>query len=115
MPAPSEKLVAACGLYCGACPRYLQRKCPGCAKYDKATWCKVRSCCAEHGYISCADCTIMPLAECKKFNSFMAKIFGLIFKSDRKGCIARIREAGYEQFIGEMQKNSCCNRPCREE
>ena len=108
---PSVELIAACGLYCGACPRYTKGKCPGCAKYDKATWCGVRKCCREHGYLSCADCTLMPLEECRKFNNFMAKIFGFIFRSDRHGCIRRLREAGPEQFVKEMHAARCCNRP----
>jgi len=28
-----EKLVAKCGLYCGACGAYLKGRCPGCAAY----------------------------------------------------------------------------------
>lgn len=32
--------IAACGLYCGACRKYLNDKCPGCRQNDRATWCK---------------------------------------------------------------------------
>ena len=35
------KLVAYCGLYCGACGAYLRGRCPGCIENYKATWCKV--------------------------------------------------------------------------
>lgn len=105
--------IAACGLYCGACPKYRKGSCPGCRGYEKATWCGVRTCCIEHGRQSCADCTSLPLADCKKFNCFMAKVFGLIFRSDRKGCIERIRAVGYEAYAAEMKLAGCMNRPVK--
>ncbi len=97
-----SSLVAACGLYCGACKKYLIGKCPGCAENIKATWCKVRTCCIETKIQSCADCKTISHAECKKLNNFIAKIFSLIFKSDRNACLCRIKEVGYENFTQEM-------------
>lgn len=94
--------VAACGLYCGACKKMKTGKCPGCHKNENAGWCKIRKCCQEHGYRSCADCTIMPIGECKKFNNLMGKVFALIFRSDRPACIARIKMIGYQAYAGEM-------------
>ena len=66
-------LIAYCGLYCGACRKYLREKCPGCHENEKATWCKIRSCCDEHDYLSCADCQEFEnILECKKFNNLIA-------------------------------------------
>ena len=45
--AVNADLVASCGLYCGACRAHLAGKCAGCRENAKATWCKIRSCCAE--------------------------------------------------------------------
>ena len=88
-------LVAYCGLYCGACGAYRRGRCPGCHDNQKATWCKVRTCCIENGYASCAECrTVDDPRDCKKFNNFMAKLFGLIFRSDRRACICQIAEQG---------------------
>lgn len=95
-------LIAACGLYCGACRSYLSGKCPGCSENTKATWCKVRTCCSENSYKSCADCSINDLTTCPKFHNFFSKMIGLILNSDRKACIAYIREKGYEAFADEM-------------
>ena len=96
-------LVAFCGLYCGACGKYKKGACSGCAGNEKATWCKVRSCCLEHEYKSCADCTEFSNAmDCKKLNNFMSKIFGFIFRSDRPACIAKIKEIGVEAYAAEM-------------
>jgi len=95
-------MVAKCGLYCGACSRFLKDKCPGCAKIEQPSWCKVRSCTMEHGWSSCAECTLKPLEECKKFNNFMSALFGFIFRSNRAACIRRIKDVGLEAFAAEM-------------
>ncbi len=110
-PAPQKEipidtaLIAFCGLYCGACRSYLKGSCPGCRDNVKATWCKVRTCCMENNFNSCADCTGIELKDCKKYNNFISKAFGLVFNSDRSACIARIREIGYPDFAVEMAGN----------
>lgn len=101
-----SKLIAYCGLYCAACRKYLAGKCSGCMDNEKATWCKVRACCIEHNYFSCADCTIVDsVADCKKFNNFMAKIFAFVFRSNRGACIQLIKEKGREPYAADMAKN----------
>ncbi len=98
--------IALCGLYCGACKKFLSETCPGCAQNEKAGWCKVRTCCLENNYSSCADCKKFDnIEDCKKLNNFIAKIFGLVFRSDRNACIAMIKEKGYEDFALYMAKN----------
>ena len=99
-------LVAYCGLYCGACRAYLKERCPGCHENRKATWCGVRSCCMEHNYASCADCADFTDAmDCKKFNNLIAKLFGLIFRSNRGACIAQIRTLGLQGHADNMAEN----------
>lgn len=102
----NKDLIAFCGLYCGACRKYLKGSCPGCLKNEKADWCKIRICCMDKGYHSCADCS-MDVAECKKFSNFMSKVFALLFKSDRKACIERIRKIGTEDYAKEMAGMRC--------
>lgn len=98
-----ESLVAYCGLYCGACKRYLEDKCPGCAKNEKATWCNVRNCCKENNHRTCASChQYKNQKECKKFNNVLSKIFGLLFGSDRLACVKRIEEVGVDAYASEM-------------
>ena len=102
-PQADRKLIAACGLYCGACGKFLKGKCPGCAQTQKAGWCKVRTCCGEHGYTSCAECTeFADPRRCSRFVNFIAKIVGVVLNSDRAQCIARLRAVGPEQFAREM-------------
>jgi hypothetical protein len=102
---PNPKMVAFCGLYCGACKRYLSEKCPGCHDNAKASWCKIRSCCLEHGYSSCAECKEFNNPnDCKKFNNFISKIFGFLFKSDRAACIDQIKNVGYTAYAEKMSE-----------
>lgn len=96
--------IAACGLYCGMCRKFISGKCPGCRENAGASWCKVRACCIGNGYASCADCTVTSPEECGKFNNFISKIFAFIFGSDRKACIRRIKETGYEGYAHEMEE-----------
>ncbi len=110
-----ESHIAACGLFCGNCRRFVRGTCPGCRGYEKAAWCKVRSCCLEHGWRSCADCTLLPLEKCAKFNGFMSKVFTVLFRSDRRGCIERIRQVGYEAFAAEMRAAGQMNRPVKKQ
>ncbi len=98
-----QSLIAYCGLYCGACPKYLAEKCPGCHENNKAGWCKVRECNIQNNYQSCADCKEFrnPM-DCKKFNNFFSKIYALMYKSDRAACVAKIKAEGYRAFASYM-------------
>jgi hypothetical protein len=96
-------LVAYCGLYCGACKRYLREKCPGCHEHEKAGWCGVRTCCRDHRYSSCAECgEFADPRACSKFNNIVAKAFALLFRSDRAACIGQIRELGIQGHADRM-------------
>ena len=101
-----SKLVAYCGLYCGACKRYLQDKCQGCHENNKATWCKVRSCGINNQYSSCAECKEFSDPNgCKMFNNFISKIFALIFRSNRTACIKQIRDVGIQGHAEMMAEH----------
>lgn len=102
----NKDLIAFCGLYCGACRKFLKGNCPGCRKNEKAGWCKIRTCCMENEFHSCANCSI-DVAQCKKFSNFISKVFALVFKSDRKACIERITEIGSENYAKEMADKKC--------
>lgn len=96
-------LVAYCGLYCGACRRFLGGKCPGCRENEKATWCKIRACCISEGLESCAACLgYKDVRQCGKFNNLISRFFALVFRSDRPACVAGIRAIGREAYAAEM-------------
>lgn len=102
----NKRLTAACGLYCGACRKYLSEKCRGCHENEKATWCKIRTCVREHGFHSCAECR-KDVSECKIYSNLIGKIFAFLFSSDRPACIRYIREHGEQAFAEEMTKRKC--------
>ena len=96
-------LVARCGLYCGACRSYLGGKCKGCAENAKATWCKIRTCCADKHVATCAECPeYSNVRACNTFENLMSKLFGLVFRSDRAGCIDQIKELGLDGHAQAM-------------
>jgi hypothetical protein len=98
-------LVAYCGLYCGACGAYLKGRCAGCHDTDKRAWCKIRTCCRQADYASCADCKVFgDPNDCRTFNNLIAKVFGLIFRSDRAACIRQIRELGVRGHADAMAR-----------
>ena len=100
------KLVAYCGLYCGACGAYAKGRCPGCHENTTATWCKVRSCCMEHNYSTCAECSAYRNAkDCRKFDNFISKAVGFFLRSDRAACIRQVRELGVAGHADDMARN----------
>jgi len=109
--APSEirvdpDLVAFCGLYCGACGKFLKGRCPGCRKNASAAWCRVRSCCLERAYGSCADCTThAEVRECGHFHNWISRLIGFFLGSDRRACIQQIRKLGREGHARDMAAN----------
>ena len=98
------RMIAACGLYCGACRKFLKGKCPGCKENEKASWCKIRKCCLEKGIHTCAECE-KDVKECKIHNNFVGKLFAFLFNSDRAACIRYIREHGEESFAKKMTED----------
>ena len=102
----SKDNIAACGLYCGACRKFLSGKCPGCKNNEKASWCKIRQCCISKGYHTCAECE-RDVRECKIYSNFISKVFALLFNSDRPACISYIREHGEMAYAEEMSKRKC--------
>jgi hypothetical protein len=88
-------LVAFCGLYCGGCRAYLNEHCPGCKENKKAGWCKIRVCCLDNNYKSCAECIdFKDVDDCRKFNNAISKIFAFVFRSNRQACIRQVRDNG---------------------
>lgn len=101
---PDATNIAACGLYCGACRKFLAGKCPGCRRNKKATWCKIRSCCRKNEFGTCAECPY-DVKECKVYSNWIGKVFAFLFNSDRSACIRYIKEHGGQAFAEEMSNH----------
>lgn len=96
------QLIAYCGLYCGACRKYISGKCPRCKLLAAPHWCKIRTCCIEKKVASCAECSLETPNACKKFNNPISKVFAFIFGSNREKCILTIREKGAVLYAAHM-------------
>lgn len=113
MPAVgNEQSIAYCGLYCKKCPALKSGKCDGCrilsAKsatlYKK---CRVKPCCEENGFFTCADCTIYSTTKvCKKYNPLLIKIVSWIESSDRSRAIEMIKSEGRAGLASFMEKRN---------
>jgi hypothetical protein len=108
----NESFIAYCGLYCKACPSFTSGKCDGC-RGDSTKCavlykqCKVRPCCRENGFFTCADCTIYPsVKECKKYNPLLLKIAAWVESSDRSKAIDMIQTKGRAAFVAFMEEKS---------
>lgn len=98
-----QDLVSYCGLYCGACKKFVSGKCPGCHENKNAGWCTVRACNLQNNYKSCADCKeFQDPMDCTKYNNFFSKFFALVFRSDRAAGITKIKSDGYRAFAAYM-------------
>lgn len=107
-------LVARCGLYCGACRSFRKGKCPGCAGNHAATWCQVRTCCAERGYASCAACTDHPDPRaCRRFHGVVSTVIGVVLNSDRRACVLKVRELGLDGYAAFMAERGRQTLPRR--
>ena len=98
-----ETLIAYCGLYCGACKKFIKEECLGCYQKGRYKKCKMRPCCLENNYRSCADCKEFEhVMECKKFTNPLWNILEFIFGTKRSASIDFIREKGYSSYANHM-------------
>ena len=106
------QLVAFCGLYCANCGRYRKGKCPGCKDNQKATWCKIRTCCLDKDIINCSACgTWTDPKECRIYNNFLSRVIELISATDRSLCIRYLQNNPVEKFVEMMNDMKRMNLP----
>jgi hypothetical protein len=108
MEQTNANLVSYCGFYCGACPILLKGKCEGC-KGDSTKCaigykaCKIRPCCIENNYSSCADCKKYDIVKkCKIYNPFLIRVGQFVARTDRGKGIEMIKEKGEVEFVRFM-------------
>ncbi len=105
----NEQFIAYCGLYCKACSAFTSGKCDSCRGNSAKTAiiykkCKVRPCCAENDFFTCADCTEhASTKDCKQYNPLLLRIASWIESSDRSKAIEMIKEKGRAEFLAYME------------
>ena len=105
----NEQLIAYCGLYCKKCPTFRASKCEGCRTNTEKSavlykQCKVKPCCIENKFFTCANCTIyVSTKDCKKYNPLLLKILSWIGSTNRSKDIKMIKEKGLAEFLAYME------------
>lgn len=89
--------IAFCGLNCYACGSHKRNRCKGCKDGGGFASCKVRLCCQEKEFDTCAMCEKME--SCKTLDNFISKVFGFIFRTSRKNNLRTIKKMGLESYI----------------
>ena len=106
---------AICGIYCGACPAFLESvgakksseiKCLGCRSTKKmpgyAPKCEVRKCAKSKNLQSCGQCKQYPCDKIKKFFNETPK-YGL-----REKYLNTVRDKGLQSWLEEMKTRWTC-------
>ena len=102
----SVGLIAYCGLYCGACGKYVKELCPGCIDNKKTSLCAVKNCCINKKIASCAECAdFIDKSACLKLNGPVSKIIYFFTDSDRLKCLKMLSELGPKPYAGFMSEN----------
>ena len=98
-----DEHIAVCGLFCSNCGKFKSDRCQGCQIEPGVKNCITRFCAIEHKITTCAECdefaSPRTYKECKNINNIVARIFAMIYRSDRPGSLAMLRDEGPEAFI----------------
>jgi hypothetical protein len=94
--------LGCCGAYCGTCPAFKENMCRGCKLgYDDGkrdlskARCKMKVCCMNKGFNSCADCDLYD--SCEIIQGLYSKN-GYKYQKYREATLF-IRVNGYEKFL----------------
>lgn len=73
------------------------------------TRCPVRECCIEKRITTCVACNEFQaprdFRECRRLNSLIAKLFGLMFGTDRPKALAVLRDEGHEAYLQQKRES----------
>jgi len=83
-------------------------KCPGCLPGGGIRSCPIRACLEQRGFLTCAECDMMPCNRLQQGPSAKAAAFFELVNRRYSNWnirnLERIREIGYRRFVDEMQK-----------
>ncbi len=102
-----DEHIAPCGLFCSNCRKFEQGRCAGCQVEAPFAGCPVRKCVVAKGLITCAECPDFPsgrdFRECPKLNNFLSKLMAVVFRSDRPGALAMLRDQGRDVYLQDKR------------
>jgi hypothetical protein len=98
----SLEAIGCCGAYCGTCKAFSSGDCKGCklgyadgTRNLSSAKCKIKICCIQKGFISCADCATYETCETiQDFHNHDGYKYGKY-----KLAIAYIRHSGYSAYL----------------
>ncbi len=104
-----------CGLYCGACPKFLasendtqeDTRCQGCKSAVVAGWCQtctLKACARNKGLAFCGECDLYPCADLQAFIDDVRYPYHSLVPQD----LAAIREKGLEGWLVEQDTRWRC-------
>jgi len=103
-----KRLVGACGLYCGLCPRYQSKsrsRCPGCSSGRMGAYCSVYRCATKRGYLTCAECPDYPCSKLKRTLKIDEGLDSFITHRVALDNLDDIRKFGLESFLSEQRES----------
>lgn len=102
-----RKLIGACGLFCGLCPRFQSRsksRCEGCLSGRMGTYCGVYHCVTKRGYLTCAECPEYPCTRLKRALKLDEELDSFISHRAALENLDYIKKFGLESFLGEQRE-----------
>ncbi|HHR85024.1 MAG TPA: DUF3795 domain-containing protein, partial [Candidatus Acetothermia bacterium] len=102
-----RKLIGACGLYCGLCPRFQSRsksRCEGCVSGRMGAYCGVYRCATKRGYLTCAECPEYPCTRLKRALKIDEGIDSFLSHKVALDNLDDIRKFGMESFLSEQRE-----------
>jgi len=66
--------------------------------------------CRLKGDVNCRD--FDDPKDCRKYNTFIARMFGAVLRSDRRACIMQIKEHGAEEYARAMAASGAMTMRC---
>ncbi len=105
---PADAHIAPCGLFCTDCGAFKKGRCKGCQIQAGSSKCPVRRCVVAKGISLCSECDEFraprSFRECRKVNSFVARVISLFTGSDRPGALAVLRDEGKEAYLAARRR-----------
>ncbi len=94
-----NQLLSLCGLNCGLCPMFVNKKCPGCGGGEGNQSCKIARCSMERDDVEyCFQCGEYPCGKYEHIDDFDS----FITHRSQKADLEKARQSGIEAYNAEQ-------------